>query len=104
MRRMPKCIGVVLLCAGFTVSIAQAQSSTNAPPPTPEEAKKFIETAEQRLFDLGVKAQRASWVQENFITVDTEQIAADAGEEANGWAVETAKQAHRFDGLKLSAD
>ena len=104
MRRMPKCIGLVLLCAGFTVSIAQAQSSTNAPPPTPEEAKKFIETAEQRLFDLGNKAQRASWVQENFITVDTEQIAADASEEANTAATQYAKQAHRFDHVQVSLE
>src|SRR5271165_3540082 len=104
MRRMPKCIGLVLLCAGFTVSIAQAQSSTSASPPTPEEAKKFIETAEQRLFDLGVKAQRASWVQENFITVDTEQIAADANEEANTAATQYAKQAHRFDHVQLSPE
>ncbi len=101
---MPKCIGVVFLCAGFTVNIAQVQSSTNAPPSTPEEAKKFIETAEQRLFDLGVKAQRASWVQENFITVDTEQIAADANEEANTAATQYAKQAHRFDHVQLSPE
>jgi peptidyl-dipeptidase A len=101
---MPKCIGLVLLCAGFTVSIAQAQSSTSASAPTPEEVKKFIETAEQRLFDLGNKAQRASWVQENFITVDTEQIAADASEEANTAATQYAKQAHRFDHVQLSPE
>jgi len=47
---------------------------------TAAEAQKFIEDAEQRLFDLGVKASRAAWVQENFITDDTEQIAAEAGE------------------------
>ncbi len=104
MNRIPKWMGVFFLCAGFTVSIAQAQASTNAPPPTPEEAKKFIETAEQRLFDLGVKAQRASWVQENFITVDTEQIAADANEEANTAATQFAKQAHRFDHVQLSPE
>src|SRR2546422_4467942 len=39
--------------------------------------------SEQQLFDLGVKASRAGWVQENFITDDTEQIAAEAGEAAN---------------------
>jgi len=35
------------------------------PAPMPEEAKKFIEEAEQRLFDLNNRASRASWVQEN---------------------------------------
>src|SRR5215471_18690661 len=70
----------------------------------PEEAQKFIEKAENDLFDLGVKAQRAGWVQENFITEDTEQIAADAGEVANTAAAKYAKEAHRFDGLKLSPE
>ena len=72
--------------------------------PTPEEAKKFIETAEQQLFDLSNKAQRAAWVQENFITVDTEQIAADLGEQANTAATRYAKEAHRFDHVQLSPE
>jgi peptidyl-dipeptidase A len=57
--------------------------------------------AEQRVFDLGNKAQRASWVQENFITDDTEQIAADANQELTAANVELAKKAHRFDGMNL---
>ena len=40
-------------------------------------------------------------MEENFITVDTEQIAADLGEQANTVSTELAKQAARFDGLKL---
>src|SRR5215471_7130199 len=70
----------------------------------PEEAQKFIENAEKELFELGVKAQRAGWVQENFITEDTEQIAAEAGEVANTAATKYAREAHRFDGLKLSPE
>jgi peptidyl-dipeptidase A len=72
-----------------------------APAPTPEEAKKYIEHAEQDLFDLGEKAQRAAWVQNNFITDDTEAIAADLGEVANTAATKYAKEAHRFDGVSL---
>ena len=37
--------------------------------------------AEKQLFDLEIKAQRTAWVEENFITVDTEQMAADANQE-----------------------
>jgi peptidyl-dipeptidase A len=69
--------------------------------PTAAEAKKFIEEAELRLFDLGVKASRAAWVQENFITDDTEQIAAEAGEIANTAATNYAKEAHRYDHVNL---
>ena len=98
MIRIPKVLLALFLCALPTT--AQSPSS----PPTPEEAKKFLESAEQRLFDLGNKSQRASWVQENFITFDTEQIAADAGEEVNTAATQYAKQAHRFDKLTLSPE
>jgi peptidyl-dipeptidase A len=69
--------------------------------PGESEAKAFLQDAESRLFDVGVKAQRAGWVQENFITADTEQIAADLGEQANTLSTELAKQAARFNGLKL---
>jgi peptidyl-dipeptidase A len=101
MKRIPKWLGLAVLCSALVSSIAQAQSTTASAPPTPEEARKFIEAAEQRLFDLSIKAGRAAWVQENFITVDTEQIAADAGEEANTAATQYAKQAHRFDHVQL---
>ena len=69
--------------------------------PTEQEAKTFLDDAESRLFDISVKASRAAWVQENFITDDTEQIAADLSEQANTLSAELAKKAARFDGLKL---
>jgi peptidyl-dipeptidase A len=71
--------------------------------PNESEAKTFLEDAEGRLFEIGVKAQRAAWVEENFITADTEQIAADAGEQANTLSTELAKKSARFDGVKLPA-
>src|SRR6202790_5139034 len=94
------------VCAGlfFSQSISaqeHAPAKQEASTPTVEEAKAFLDDAEARLFDLGNKAQRAAWVQENFITDDTNQIAADAGEVLNRLTVELAKKAHRFDGLKL---
>jgi peptidyl-dipeptidase A len=91
---------VMLGAMGARVANGQAAK----PAPTPEEAKKFIEEAEQRLFDLGLKASRASWVQENFITDDTEQIAADANEVLNTASAKYAKEAHRFDNVKLSPE
>ncbi len=48
-----------------------------------------------------IKAGRASWVAENFITDDTEQIAADANEVLNTASTQYAKEAHRFDQLQL---
>jgi peptidyl-dipeptidase A len=88
-----------VLLSATSARIANGQAAK--PAPTPEEAKKFIESAEQQLFDLGLKASRAAWVQENFITDDTEQIAADANEALNTASAKYAKEAHRFDKVTL---
>ncbi len=96
---------VMILCCAMVGAIGAGPAKGQAKPaPTPEEAKKFIEDAEQQLFDLGLKASRASWVQENFITDDTEQIAADANEILNTASAKYAKEAHRYDGVKLSPE
>jgi peptidyl-dipeptidase A len=93
------CVSTVVLC--LALGVLGHPAAAQAPAPTPEGAKKFIEHAEQDLSDLGEKAQRASWVQNNFITDDTEAIAADLGEVANTAATKYAKEAHRFDGVSL---
>ena len=69
--------------------------------PTEQEAKTLLADADKQLYDLGVKASRASWVQENFITEDTEELAADSGEALNTLSAQLAKKAARFNGLKL---
>src|ERR1700676_4417428 len=88
----------------FSLSISaqeHAPAKQDAGAPTIEEAKAFLNEAEARLFDLGNKAQRAAWVQQTYITDDTNQIAADAGEVVNTLTVDLATKAHRFDSLKL---
>ena len=92
---------------GFAAA-AQAQpknhlrrATREGAPATAEEARAFLADAESRLFDLSVKASRAQWVQENFITDDTQQIAAAANEQVNTLSADLAKKAQRFDGLKL---
>jgi peptidyl-dipeptidase A len=55
---------------------AAAKASAKKAAPTVAEAKEFLDDAEQRYFELTNKAQRAQWVQENFITDDTEEIGA----------------------------
>jgi peptidyl-dipeptidase A len=72
--------------------------------PTPAEALEFMNKAEAKLADLSVKVQRASWVQENFITDDTQAIAADAIDEVTAVTTQLVEQAKRFDGLALSPE
>jgi peptidyl-dipeptidase A len=95
-------VGLSVLCCAVSLALWPQRSCGQAKPaPSSEEAHKFIENAEQQLFDLGLKASRASWVEENFITDDTEQIAADANEVLNTASAKFAKEAHRYDSVQL---
>ncbi len=102
-----------LLCAAFGVLpfALPAQGASDMPskgpankPPTVAEAKAFLDEAEQKLLALSVDASRAGWVQSTYITDDTEILAAQANERQIAATVAYAKQAARFDGLKLPED
>ena len=75
---------------------AAAPSSANAQAPTPEEAAAFVAEAEERLARLGQHSERMAWVLANFITVDTELLAARAAEQFTAAQVEIAGAAARF--------
>ena len=92
-----KSVGLVLL---FFVITAYAQST----PPTAAEAQEFMNQAEAQLADLSVKVNRASWVQENFITDDTQSMAADAIDQVTAVTTELVEKAKRFDSLTLSPE
>ena len=97
------CALAVLIFAGSAASqnpqLAKLSEKKNTP--TVGSAERFLEEVESRYFDLTNKAQRASWVEENFITEDTEQIAAEANQELNTLSAEMSKKAHEFDKLTL---
>jgi peptidyl-dipeptidase A len=100
-RLLPACLAAWLFISQVAVAQEHTAPNTKGKAPTIADAKAFLDDAEARLFDLGNKAQRADWVHANFITSDTDQIAADADEELNTLTVQLATQAHRFDGLTL---
>jgi peptidyl-dipeptidase A len=83
---------------------ASVETSPPAPPlpvaPTADEAKAFVDAAEASMLDLAIEANRAGWVQANFITDDTQAIAAKANEIATTKGVDLAKEASRFDGVQ----
>lgn len=101
-----KQIAVAISYMAMELSLAAigARAQTKETAASAEDARKFIEAAEQQLFDLAVKGSRTSWVEENFITEDTEQIAANANEQLNTAAAKFAKEAHRFDSVQLSPE
>jgi len=88
----------VILVAGVLVSCSGDGAPTTA------EADSFIEAAEAELLDSWIKAERAAWVQSNFITDDTEAIAADALAELVAATGRLAKESTRYDDHDLSYD
>lgn len=76
----------------------QAQNKSTL---TPEDAESFVNAAEERLLQLWVKSDRASWVQSTNITYDTEKMAGDAKQQLTAASVELAKEAARFNNVAL---
>ena len=72
--------------------------------PTIEEAKAFVEQAEQTLLKGWIETERAVWLQNNFITHDTEILSAEAQKKLIATTMELAKRSTRFDPLDLPYD
>jgi len=97
----------VFLSAVLVSSTLIAQNAAPKPPqgpPTVAEAQEFINHAETQLNDLTVRQAHASWVQSNFITEDTEILAAQANEALIGATTDLAKQTTRYDNLQMPGE
>src|SRR3979490_2842538 len=87
---------LVLLVLILTMN-AYAQTA----PPTVAEAQEFMNKAEAQFAELDVKVIRATWVQETYITVETEAIAGDAIDQSTVIITDLVEQAKRFEGLTM---
>ena len=99
----------LLVVSGSSAALAQNPYSSDKRSPaagkaTEAEAEAFMKKVENELQDLGVRTARAGWVQENFITDDTEAISAQAQEKLTAATTQYALEARRFDGLKMPAE
>ncbi|MGB5724041.1 MAG: M2 family metallopeptidase [Parasphingorhabdus sp.] len=65
-------------------------------PPTAADAKQFVDETEQQLFDFSIDAARIYWINSNFITDDTDALAAKVGAEGTTMSVEAAIDAAKF--------
>jgi peptidyl-dipeptidase A len=72
-----------------------------AGPATVEEAARFVDEVEAELKRLWIVRERAGWVKSNFVTMDTEEMAAEADEAVMAYLAKVIKEATRFDGLEL---
>ena len=89
-------------------SAPAARSATctrgTASTPTDGDVKTFLEAVNETTKRLGVEQQRSGWVQQNFITDDTEAIAARANQVAIEAVARFAKEATKFDAVDVPAD
>lgn len=69
--------------------------------PTVADAQAFMDNAQKELLDVSIRGQRAAWVEETFITSDTEQIAAHANDQAIAATTRLIKESRKFDNLNL---
>ncbi len=105
---MSKLPHLITLCCSLALLAACEQAAKTAPAangaaeqsapqaPTAEEAAAFVARAEEKLAQLGQESERMAWVLSNFITFDTELLAARASEQYTAAQVEIASQAARF--------
>ncbi|MFO0756924.1 MAG: M2 family metallopeptidase [Byssovorax sp.] len=84
--------------------VAAASATPSAAAPTVDEARAFMTDVDQNLRRLWVQASRADWVNQNFITDDTEALSAAGNEASMEYLNKTIKAALRFDGLKMPDD
>ena len=88
-----------------TAPAAAPKTVTPAPAtPTVQEAREFLVDAEKKIVTLNEYGARVYWVNANFITDDTNWLAAKVGAEGAKLSTTLANQAKRFNGLTLPAD
>src|SRR3954465_10390563 len=86
---------ITLVLAGLASGGCRQASTTN-PKPDANNVTQFLAQANDNLLKLGTPRNEAGWVQDNFITVDTQAISARATEGLVNAATDYAKRAARF--------
>jgi peptidyl-dipeptidase A len=72
--------------------------------PTVADAQAFMDKAEAELLTLSTEGQQAGWVQETYITSDTEALSSRALERAIARTTELVEESKQFDGLDLPTE
>jgi len=87
-----------------TTTEAEKPAAQKKSPPTLQEAKEFLEAAEKEITELNEYGARVYWVNANFITEDTNWLAAKVGAEGAKLSTRLANKAKRYNDLSLPAD
>lgn len=71
---------------------------------TTQDADKFLTEVEKETVKLNQEGARAAWINANFITDDTDILAAEANQKSTEAGVKFAMQAATFDNVEVTAD
>jgi peptidyl-dipeptidase A len=93
----------LFLAAIPSVAIGCSQPASSSAP-TAADAKAFLDNVNTTTLRLGIDGSRAGWVQQTFITDDTEILSAQASQAANDAGARFAKEATKYDKVELPAD
>src|SRR5262249_19016237 len=85
-------------------ALAGCSKSASSASATAADAKQFLATANDTTLKLGVEASRGGWVQQTYITDDTEAISARANQLANEAGARFAKESTKYDKVDVAAD
>jgi peptidyl-dipeptidase A len=97
-------LSLLLLIAPPAALAAQSAPRRAPARPTLQEARRFLDAAEQELAVRSVPGNRAAWLADNFITDDTEALSAYFQTDFGIAVRRLATAAARFDGLAMPAD
>jgi peptidyl-dipeptidase A len=89
---------IILSLLAFPLLMAAATT------PTVAEAQAFMDRAEAELLKIGILQQRAAWIQETYITDDSELLAASENERVIARTTELVNEGKRFEVLNLPPD
>jgi peptidyl-dipeptidase A len=92
-----------IACA-LTISLACHGATPTTAAATPADVKKFLDTVNDTMHRLGVAQNQAGWVEQTYITDDTEAIGARVNQEYIDAIARFAKDATRFDAVGVGPD
>ena len=102
--RSPLLIALAVVAAFAVACRGGAGGDADTAPATADEARAFLKDANDTMLRLSNEANQAGWVQNTFITVDTEAMNARASEALMTAVTTFAKRATRFDNVELAPD
>ena len=97
-KNKPKAVSTIVAVLMTLVGCSKAPADRA---PTIAEAQSFMDKAEAELLALGIAGSRNAWVQETYITFDTENLAARANEQFIARTTELVNASKRFDSLQM---